>query len=134
MMSGHTRFRTRSPYSGRGLMLALFVFVLLGVAVALAPGIVSGQRPSAAAVTRSGPSTAGPSLSVAAPQSPAAAQAVISWEHDQIEPEVAYGSGPNQYLVVWEDHHWASGDARDILGRRINTSGGQQIVDDLAPD
>jgi CubicO group peptidase (beta-lactamase class C family)/fibronectin type 3 domain-containing protein len=74
-------------------------------------------------VTRSGPSTAGPSLSVAAPQSPAAAQAVISWEHDQIEPEVAYGSGPNQYLVVWEDHHWASGDARDILGRRINTSG-----------
>lgn len=123
MMSGYTRFQTRSPYSGRGLMLALFVFVLLGVAVALAPGIVSGQRPSAAAVTRAGPSPAAPSLSIASPQSPAVGQAVISWEHDQIEPEVAYGSGLNQYLVVWEDHHWASGDARDILGRRMSTSG-----------
>ncbi|MFN2120415.1 MAG: hypothetical protein ACK2T0_08505, partial [Anaerolineales bacterium] len=48
---------------------------------------------------------------------------MISWEHDQIKPELAFGSGLNQYLVVWEDHHWASGDARDIYGRRMSTSG-----------
>ena len=47
----------------------------------------------------------------------------MSWEYDQIRPSVAYGSGLNEYLVVWEDHHWAWGSDSDIYGRRVSTAG-----------
>ena len=48
---------------------------------------------------------------------------IITWEHDQIHPAVAYGSEAGQYLVVWEDHHWGWGDDWDIYGRRVRADG-----------
>jgi hypothetical protein len=53
----------------------------------------------------------------------AAASPIISWEWDQIKPAVAYNSQANQYVVVWEDHHWGLGENWSIYGRRVGTDG-----------
>jgi len=47
---------------------------------------------------------------------------VSTWEHDQIKPMLACAE---KCLVVWEDHHWAWGDARDIYFQlyKLNSSG-----------
>ena len=44
--------------------------------------------------------------------------AVETWEYDQLYPEVAYNSILDEFLVVWEDHHWGWGDDWDIYGRK----------------
>lgn len=51
------------------------------------------------------------------------AQAIGSWEYDQIEPAAAYNASAGEYLVVWEDHHWGYGDNWDIYGRRVAGNG-----------
>jgi hypothetical protein len=51
------------------------------------------------------------------------ATAIVSWEYDQIQPAAAFNTAANQYLVVWEDHHWGFGDNWDIYGRRVSESG-----------
>ena len=53
----------------------------------------------------------------------AAASPIISWEWDQIQPAVAYNSQANEYVVVWEDHHWGWGNNWDIYGRRVSAGG-----------
>ncbi len=57
------------------------------------------------------------------PAALAAASPIISWEWDQINPAVAYNSQANEYVVVWEDHHWGWGDDWDIYGRRVGADG-----------
>lgn len=48
---------------------------------------------------------------------------VSSWDGDQIRPRVAYGSDANDFLVVWEDHHWGEAAGWDIYGQRVATDG-----------
>jgi len=48
---------------------------------------------------------------------------ISTWEHDQVKPRLAFNSQANEFLVVWEDHHWAWGDARDIHGQRVRANG-----------
>ena len=48
---------------------------------------------------------------------------IAAWEYDLIEPRTAFNSGANQFLVVWEDHRWGWGEARDIYGQRIAAGG-----------
>ncbi|MBM4431379.1 MAG: hypothetical protein FJ026_13700 [Chloroflexi bacterium] len=40
----------------------------------------------------------------------AAPAPIITWEYDQVQPAIAYSSATNQYLAVWEDHHWGWGN------------------------
>jgi hypothetical protein len=49
--------------------------------------------------------------------------AVETWEYDQLYPEVAYNSNLDEFLVVWEDHHWGWGEDWDIYGRRQTGNG-----------
>ena len=51
------------------------------------------------------------------------AEAIVSWEYDQIQPAAAFNTATNQYLVVWEDHHWGYGDNWDIYGRFVSGGG-----------
>ncbi|MFQ5668626.1 MAG: hypothetical protein ACE5I7_19660, partial [Candidatus Binatia bacterium] len=53
----------------------------------------------------------------------AAAASIVAWENDQIRPAVAYNGSANEYLVVWEDHHWGFGTDWDIYGQRVNAGG-----------
>jgi len=53
----------------------------------------------------------------------AAAAAIVTWEYDQVRPGVAYNAVSNQYLVVWEDHHWGFGTDWDIYARRVDAGG-----------
>ena len=53
----------------------------------------------------------------------AAAVPIISWEYDQVDPAIAYNSQTDQYLVVWEDHHWGFGTDWDIYGQRVAADG-----------
>jgi len=53
----------------------------------------------------------------------AAAAPIITWEYDQVQPAMAYGSQTDQYLVVWEDHHWGWGNDWDIYGRFVGADG-----------
>ena len=58
-----------------------------------------------------------------APQAPDAANPVMSWEYDQIQPAVAYNSGAGSFLAVWEDHHWGWGADWDIYASFIDANG-----------
>lgn len=51
------------------------------------------------------------------------AAAIVSWEYDQVRPAIAFNDAANQYLVVWEDHHWAWGADADIYGQRLHEDG-----------
>ncbi|MEJ2737208.1 MAG: hypothetical protein P8189_27215, partial [Anaerolineae bacterium] len=73
MNSESIRIQGRRARFGQGLTRVISVCLLLGVFMAIVPG----HRPSANADS--------PSVS-ADPQSPATAQAIISWEYDQIRP------------------------------------------------
>jgi hypothetical protein len=56
--------------------------------------------------------------------SPVGSQIAIStWQYDQVKPRLAYGAAGNEFLVVWEDHHWGWGEARDIYGQRVRANG-----------
>ena len=48
---------------------------------------------------------------------------ISTWENDQIRPRVAFNNTLDEFLVVWEDHHWGWGEDWDIYGRRINSNG-----------
>jgi hypothetical protein len=60
---------------------------------------------------------------VGALTAPAAGTPIVSWEYDQVRAAVAYASESATYLVVWQDHHWAWGEARDIYAQRVNADG-----------
>jgi hypothetical protein len=49
--------------------------------------------------------------------------AISTWSNDQLQPEVAFASTGNTYLVVWEDHHWGTGSDPDIYGQRVGADG-----------
>ena len=59
--------------------------------------------------------------------------AVSVWEYDQVKPRLAFDSATNEYLLVWEDHHWGWGDDWDIYGCRVGLSG-EPIGNPLAID
>lgn len=48
---------------------------------------------------------------------------ISTWENDQVKPRLAHNSAANQFLVVWEDHHWGWGGDSDIYGQRVNANG-----------
>ena len=48
---------------------------------------------------------------------------VSTWEYEQVLPNLVYNPDLNEFLVVWEDHHWAWGDTADIYGQRISANG-----------
>jgi hypothetical protein len=51
-------------------------------------------------------------------------QVVIStWEYDQRVPRVAYNPTADEFLVVWQDHHWGWGQDADIYGQRVTADG-----------
>jgi hypothetical protein len=49
--------------------------------------------------------------------------AISTWEYDQVKPRLAFNSASNEFLVVWEDHHWGWGEDWDIYGQRVHASG-----------
>ena len=49
---------------------------------------------------------------------------VSTWEYEQINPRLDYNPDLDEFMVVWEDHHWAWGAAADIYGQRISAKGG----------
>jgi hypothetical protein len=49
--------------------------------------------------------------------------AIATWEHDQLKPRVAHNARTDEFLVVWEDHHWAWGADSDIYGARVRGDG-----------
>jgi hypothetical protein len=55
-----------------------------------------------------------------------AATAVMSWERDQIEPEIAFNYYSNSYLTIWEDHYYNVdpwNEPSQILVRYVNANG-----------
>jgi|GEM_PF-3255078 len=57
------------------------------------------------------------------PMVPAAASPVVSAPYDQVNAAIAYNDGADNYLVVWEDHRYASGADWDIFGRLVASDG-----------
>jgi len=49
--------------------------------------------------------------------------AISTWEYDQVKPRLAFNSQANDFLVVWEDHHWGWGEDWDVYGQRVNGNG-----------
>ena len=39
---------------------------------------------------------------------------ISTWEYDQILPRIAHNTNSDEFLVVWDDHHWSWGAERDI--------------------
>jgi len=48
---------------------------------------------------------------------------ISTWEYDQVKPRLAFNGAANEFLVVWEDHHWGWGEDWDIYGQRVHASG-----------
>lgn len=48
---------------------------------------------------------------------------VVTWEYDQLNPQVAFNGWTLEFLVAWEDHHWGWGADWDINAQRLNTDG-----------
>ena len=93
------------PILAAPLSAVLLVLVAAGIGLAQGPGTApAGEK---------------------APQglAPAAAQVVSSWEYDQWKSAVAFSPAADQYLVVWEDHHWAWGAYASVYGRFVNAGG-----------
>jgi hypothetical protein len=77
------------------------------------------------------------------PQSPAAAQPIINWSYDQLQPAIALDSVLDRYLVVWQDYFGTGNDWR-LYGRLVGSNGvpvaGQFLISGdgtyarLAPD
>jgi hypothetical protein len=49
---------------------------------------------------------------------------ISTWEGDQLSPRLAYNSIDSNFLVVWEDHHYAYPVGWGIYAQRLDTSGG----------
>jgi hypothetical protein len=49
--------------------------------------------------------------------------AISTWEYDQAKPRLTFNNRANEFLVVWEDHHWGWGEDSDIYGQRVNANG-----------
>lgn len=74
--------------------------------------------------------------------------AISAWEYDQLRPRVAHNTSSDEFLVVWEDHHWAWGADSDIYAQRVRADGapmggkygiawdgvGRRLAPDLAYD
>ena len=48
---------------------------------------------------------------------------IENWDYNQLKPKVAYNPHWDEFLVVWEDHHWAWGADSDIYARRVDYDG-----------
>lgn len=48
---------------------------------------------------------------------------VSTWEGDQVAPRLAYNPTQAQYLVVWQDHHYAPAYGSEIYGQRVSAGG-----------
>ncbi|MCK5793471.1 MAG: hypothetical protein KAH12_02110, partial [Anaerolineales bacterium] len=49
--------------------------------------------------------------------------AIATWDQDLIKPKIACNQNSGGFLVVWEDHRWGWGAARDIYGQLLDDSG-----------
>ena len=49
--------------------------------------------------------------------------ALSTWEYDQVRPRATFNPILDEYLVVWEDHHWGWGNDWDIYGHRVSAAG-----------
>ncbi len=88
--------------------------------VALAGALTLG----AVSAARSGPSPADVKSAAAfVPEAAEAVTAIVSWEYDQVRPALAFSPVRQEYLAVWEDHHWGNGADWDIYARRIGADG-----------
>lgn len=45
------------------------------------------------------------------------------WDGEQLLPRVAYAPDADEFLVVWEDHHWGEAAGWDIYGQRVTAGG-----------
>ena len=54
---------------------------------------------------------------------PDAGAAITTWEYDQIKPKIAHNTTADNFLVVWEDHHWGWGADWDIYARLVAADG-----------
>ncbi len=63
------------------------------------------------------------STSLPQPNAPLAETNLVDWEYDQILPAAAFNGFSNEYLAVWEDHHWGYGLDWDIYARRVYSNG-----------
>jgi hypothetical protein len=43
--------------------------------------------------------------------------------YEQMLPELVYNPDYDEFMIVWEDHRWAWGDAADIYGQRVSVEG-----------
>jgi hypothetical protein len=48
---------------------------------------------------------------------------ISTWEYEQVLPELDYNPDLDEFMIVWEDHHWAWGAAADIYGQRVSADG-----------
>jgi hypothetical protein len=48
---------------------------------------------------------------------------ISTWEYPQLYPELDYNPDLDEFLIVWQDHHWAWGAAADIYGQRVSGNG-----------
>lgn len=48
---------------------------------------------------------------------------ITTWEYEQVNPELDYNPDLDEFMVVWEDHHWAWGATADIYGQRVSADG-----------
>lgn len=49
---------------------------------------------------------------------------ISTWDGDQLSPSLAYNNTDSNFLVAWEDHHYASPVGWGIYAQRVDTSGG----------
>jgi len=54
-----------------------------------------------------------------------------TWEYDQLKPRLVYNPVAEQFIVVWEDHHWGWGEEWHIYGQRVGSDG--SLVGDNYP-
>ena len=48
---------------------------------------------------------------------------VSTWEYEQVLPNLVYNPDLDEFMIVWEDHHWAWGATADIYGQRMSADG-----------
>jgi hypothetical protein len=48
---------------------------------------------------------------------------ISTWDYSQVLPELDYNPDLDEFMIVWQDHHWAWGAAADIYGQRVSADG-----------
>lgn len=110
---------------GMTILLAGLLTALTATASPAGPGAAAAGPPQMAQQT----TPLSPTFTEDEPAkaaAPAAAAAITTWEYDQIKPKIAYNATANNFLVVWEDHHWGWGADWDIYARLVAADGTPQ--------